>query len=135
MASLQRSMARRAVREFEDRLAHHHRFGLRGALVAPWRRKYGRPKTKGSPTTFWNGEPCPARRVMVTVADDPAFPHYWARAEGLIGREIPAVEVHYAGQMFYLDNRTGSGWAKVTVGRGSPQIGHSNVTVAGVRAA
>lgn len=109
--------------------------------------------------TFWNGEPCEARKVRVIVADNPTARLYWAR--GFVGQERDAVEVTYAGQTFYLDDEAfeetrpedldfyqrtgfppgkyeaGSGWDKVTDGRGSPQWGHSNLEIAcvvGVRA-
>jgi NTP pyrophosphatase (non-canonical NTP hydrolase) len=81
------------------------------------------------PATWWNGELCQVRRGLAVVADDPRFPLYWAKEEGLIGQTIRAVEVVYDGQAFYLDDRNGSGWAKVTVGRGSPQYGHSEIAV------
>lgn len=77
--------------------------------------------------TFWNGEPCEARKVLVTVADDPAFPAYWARS--LVGTERAAVEVTYGGATMYLDDATGEGWNKVTVFKGSPRFPHSSLTV------
>lgn len=102
--------------------------------------------------TYWNGEPCEARRVTVVVADDGRFPAYWARH--LVGQRRDAVEVTYAGSTFYLDDegyetseaeaavlrrygrdvpgRTGFpgwGWAKVTDGRGSPRFGSASLTI------
>lgn len=79
------------------------------------------------PETFWNGERAAARRVRVIVADDPQFPAYWARP--LVGTERDAVEVIYAGHVFYLDNDSGEGWAKVTDGRGSPRYGHQDLAI------
>lgn len=76
--------------------------------------------------TQWNGEPCAARRVTVIVADNTAFPMYWARR--FVGMRRKAVEVHYGGDTFYLDDEDGSGWNKVTHG-GSPWWTHSNLTV------
>lgn len=85
------------------------------------------------PETFWNGQPTPARRCQVLVGDTDAFPEYWARKEGLVGRWIPAVEVTYGGHTSYLDDRDGGGWFKVTSGMGSPRYGHSNIEAAEVR--
>lgn len=73
--------------------------------------------------TFWNGEPCAAKRVRVVVGK--ARSTWWcANLEGTV-RE--AVRVEYGGSAFYLDNENGSGWYKVTIGRGSPQVGHSSL--------
>ena len=81
-----------------------------------------------SEQTLWNGEPTECRRVSVVVADDQTFPQYWARTEGIVGQRIPAVEVLYFDEPFYLDDRNGSGWLKVTTGHGSPAYGHREVT-------
>ena len=78
--------------------------------------------------TYWNGEPTPCRRVRVMVADDNRFPSYWAREEGYVGREVDAVEVSYFDEPFYLLDDEGQGWRKVTVGHGSPNFGHRNIT-------
>lgn len=59
--------------------------------------------------TFWNGEPCPARRVVVRVETSPA-PSWWCSP--LEGQERRAVEVRYHpghleqyyGQPFFLDD-------------------------------
>ena len=75
-------------------------------------------------TTYWNFEPTPARRVWITVADGGGFPLAWWREQGIIGSTRAAVEVEYAGEIFYLDDTGGQGWDKVTVGRGSPRRGH-----------
>jgi hypothetical protein len=80
-----------------------------------------------SAPTNWNGEPAEARRVSVVVADDGRFPAYWARE--LVGTVRAAVEVTYDGRTFYLDDEDGSGWAKVTVGQGSPRWGHRSLEV------
>lgn len=77
--------------------------------------------------TYWNSERAGARRVVVIVADDPAFPHYWARS--LVGQERRAVEVIYNGRTFYIDNENGSGWAKVRFAGGGPQAGHSSLRI------
>lgn len=106
-----------------------------------------------SERTFWNGEPCEARKVALVVADLPEFEHYWAAS--LVGQRRDAVEVTYNGEVFYLDDgewsgdeewierlrevlgdqaafgvevrMAGSGWAKVTVGHGLPAFGHGNL--------
>lgn len=75
--------------------------------------------------TYWNGEPAVAVRLRVVVADAPWFPNYWARP--LVGTEREAVRVTYAGRLFYLDNEDGSGWRKVTEGRGGPRCGHRDL--------
>lgn len=97
--------------------------------------------------TYWNGEPCEARKVTLVVADTPQFSRYWARV--FVGTTRNAVEVTYNGETFFIDDdyhdpeplppeyekvlgkptprRAGSGWAKVTEGRGSPHWGHANL--------
>jgi len=80
--------------------------------------------------TFWNGEPCEARKVNVVVGASPR-PTWWCAS--LEGQTRAAVEVIYAGQApFYLDNEDGSGWRKVTDGRGSPHWAHASLPVASV---
>lgn len=79
---------------------------------------------------YWNGLPTTIRRVVGTVpAHDPATdpPVAWWRP--LVGQRIDAVEVHLdgvnqGGGICYLDDRDGSGWRKVTEGRGSPRWAH-----------
>lgn len=87
---------------------------------------------------FWNGLPTKVRKVVGTVVDwDPEEhpPLAWWR--GLSGQRIEAVEVvldgvNYGGGIAYLDNRDGSGWFKVTEGRGSPRVGHRDVPLVAV---
>lgn len=79
--------------------------------------------------TYWNGEPCKARKISAIVTDDVSFPLYWARREDLVGERIDLVEVEYSTETFYLDDRDGHGWYKVTRGRGSPRFGHREVTI------
>lgn len=79
--------------------------------------------------TWWNGEPAECRRVRVVVGKSER-PTWWCA--DLEGTTRNAVEVKYAGQTFYLDNADGNGWAKVTVGRGSPGYGHASLPVAEV---
>lgn len=77
---------------------------------------------------YWNGEPCEARRVVVTVADDERFPLYWARE--FVGQRRRAVEVRYGEHVFYLDDEEPArGWDKVTLGHGSPRFGHRELTI------
>ncbi len=76
--------------------------------------------------TQWNGEPCAARRITAIVANNDAFPMYWARP--FVGMRRKAVEVEYGGDTFYLDDEDASGWNKVTHG-GSPWLTHSSLTV------
>jgi hypothetical protein len=97
--------------------------------------KCGRPRyiierccdTYASETpTYWNGEPTLARIARVIVGKSPVETWWCAN---LAGTEREAVEVDYHGDKFYLDNEDGSGWRKVTFGRGSPQWGHSSLPV------
>lgn len=74
--------------------------------------------------TYWNGEETFAERGTGIVADA-NFPMYWARH--LVGERIAVVRVVYGVQEFYLDDRDGQGWHKVTEGGGSPRLGHRNV--------
>ncbi len=79
--------------------------------------------------TFWNGNPTPCRKVRVVVGDSGRFPRYWARVAGLVGTVQPAVEVRYFDKPFYIDDRNGSGWYKVTKGHGSPSYPHSDFEI------
>ena len=72
-------------------------------------------------STYWNGEPTPARRVRVIVGDSP-LSTWWCA--DLIGTERQAVEVTYSGRTFFIDDADGQGWAKVTEGCGSPRWAH-----------
>ncbi|MCI3277488.1 hypothetical protein [Streptomyces cylindrosporus] len=76
--------------------------------------------------TQWNGEPCTATQVTVTVADNGFFPAYWARE--FVGTRRKAVEVEYGDHTFYLDDEDGSGWDKVTHG-GAPDWGHRDLAI------
>jgi hypothetical protein len=77
-----------------------------------------------APRTYWNGQPTPCRRVVVRVGHAIA-PTWWCA--GMEGQERAAVEVAYFGQPFFLDDEDGSGWTKVTDGRGSPHFGHRSL--------
>lgn len=83
-----------------------------------------------SEQTYWNGEPCKARRVRVRLpeTDTSEFASPWYR--DLLGQVVPAVEVRYRGAAFFLYDENGSAWAKVTNGRGSPRFGHRSLPVA-----
>lgn len=74
--------------------------------------------------TYWNGEPCTVRRVVARVGHSPRSTWWCAELEG---QERAAVEVTYYDQRFLLDDEDGSGWHKVTIGRGSPEWGHSGL--------
>lgn len=76
--------------------------------------------------TYWNGEPCKATRVHVVVGPSPRSTWWCAKLEGTVRK---AVRVEYGEGVFYLDNEDGSGWYKVTDGRGSPQVDHSSLPV------
>jgi hypothetical protein len=78
----------------------------------------------------WNGEPAQGRKVDVVVADDDRFPSYWARQ--WIGHVRPAVEIHYEGRTFYIDDQDDLGWRKVMAG-GLARYGHKGLAVSDVR--
>lgn len=83
---------------------------------------------------YWNGLPTTATRGTAVVADDGAFPQYWARTEGIVGQRIPVVMVvldgvNYGGGVTYLDDRDGSGWRKVTDGHGGPGWPHRDTAI------
>jgi|GEM_PF-3379548 len=80
--------------------------------------------------TFWNGEPCSAFRGSVIVGPDPRFKLYWAL--NLIGLRVPAVRVEASTGAFFILDHDDQGWAKVTVGRGSPMHGHRQITARAV---
>jgi hypothetical protein len=77
-----------------------------------------------SERTYWNGEPTPARKVVVRVGRA-MRPTWWCA--NLEGTERRAVEVKYGAETFFLDNENGAGWAKVTTAHGSPQWGHASL--------
>lgn len=74
--------------------------------------------------TYWNGVRCPARRVIARVGHSPRSTWWCAELEG---QERAAVEVTYGDHSFLLDDEDGSGWRKVTIGRGSPEWGHGGL--------
>jgi len=55
--------------------------------------------------TYWRGQECPARRLLV-------------RVKGSL-EAVPAVEVIAGGRCFYLDDRDGSAWLILTYGLGA----------------
>lgn len=91
-----------------------------------------------SEPTYWNGERCQAR-LVIGIVDKAPRKTWWCA--GLEGQQREVVEVSYGGQKIYLDNEAleseddprlavaGSGWRKVTLGRGSPQWGHRSVPI------
>lgn len=79
------------------------------------------------PGTYWNGEHAEATRTFVRVADSGRFPEYWAREH--VGTVRAAVRVQYGGRTFHLDDEDGSGWRKVTEGRGAPSWPHRDLEV------
>jgi hypothetical protein len=91
--------------------------------------------------TFWNGVPCEARRVRVRVGDSGRFRAPWFAPH--VGELRDAVEILHPSRAhrarlltgvhpgaFYIDDEDGSGWAKVTDGRGSPHAGHRGLDAA-----
>lgn len=80
----------------------------------------------GQEYTRWNYQPALAMKCRVIVGNAGTFPEYWAK--DLVGQEIDAVEVSYNRKQFYLDNRDGSGWYKVTNG-GGPDLPHRDLDI------
>lgn len=76
--------------------------------------------------THWNGIPIKARRGTAIVSDDTQRPLYWARL--IVGQRIAVVEADLTTGTEYLDNRDGTGWAKVTTG-GSPRELHRALAI------
>ena len=88
----------------------------------------GAKRVEPGPSTFWNGEPTPCRRLRVVVAAPPAdMPGHWLHSTDLIGKTVRVVEVSSAPT--YLPDEDGSGWHKVTEGHGGPRWGHREVPV------
>ena len=88
--------------------------------------------TDPAETTYWNGLPTLAIRGTAVVADAPEFSEYWAKH--IIGQRIPVIRVvlegvNFGGGVTYLDNREGTGWFKVTKGKGMPQYSHADVAI------
>lgn len=82
--------------------------------------------------TFWNGLPTEAVRGTAVVAPSLQFPQFWGK--DLIGQRIEVVRVvldgvNYGGGISYMDNRDGSGWRKVTEGRGGPSFPHRDLDI------
>lgn len=81
---------------------------------------------------YWNGLPTTARQVTgVIPGHDPDKDPPLAWWRDLAGQRIDAVVVNvdgvdFGGGEMWLDDRDGSGTAKVTTGRGSPRYGHRN---------
>lgn len=80
-----------------------------------------------NPPTYWNGEPTPCIQGSAIVSNDNGFPLYWAA--DLVGQRIPVVRIFYGDTVRNIDDRDGSGWAKVTNGHGSPRYGHCDLSV------
>lgn len=74
--------------------------------------------------TYWNGERCEAKRVVVRVGTV-LEPTWWCA--GMEGTERKAVRVRYQGETFFIDDEDGFGWRKVTVERGGPHAAHASL--------
>jgi hypothetical protein len=79
------------------------------------------------PRPRWNGEPCTAIRGTATVRDSGFFPQPWFR--DLEGQTRRVVHVTWQGQTHWLDDADGTGWVKVTTGRGGPRAGHRSIDI------
>ncbi len=83
-------------------------------------RRFARMIRRPHAGTYWNGEPAICRRVVVIVGVQ-CPPSWWCA--GLVRTARKAVEVvegNFPGGSFFIDDDDGSGWRKVTVGRGAP---------------
>lgn len=85
---------------------------------------YPIPEGDETMSGYWNGEPAECRRLFVKVGPSPVST-WWCAP--LVGYRRAAVEVVYGDQRFFLDNEDGSGWFKVTEGRGSPRWSHRSL--------
>lgn len=120
--------------------------GNRRRPNAPWLSMVrGHQTAPGLPAVqegFWNGLPTVVRKVVVEVGEgqrpESVAPEHWRPWwRGLEGTQRNAVlvlldGVNYGGGTVYLDDEDGSGWAKVTTGKGSPSFGHRELPVARV---
>jgi len=77
--------------------------------------------------TYWNGEPTLCEQVKIIVGG--AYkPTYWYAS--LEGTKRKAIKVSYRDKApFYLDDEDGSGWLKVTEGRGMMTYPHASISV------
>lgn len=76
---------------------------------------------------YWNGEACVAYRVVkvrVLPVSEPKM--HWQNA---FPNEIrQAIEINHDGHVWMIDNNTGQGLYKVTIGQGSPGVGHADIS-------
>jgi hypothetical protein len=79
----------------------------------------------GLTDTYWNGQRVVARRLKGTVGESPSG--WWCSK--LKGQIRQVVEVTYYDMVFYIDNQDGSGWIKVTEGRGMPDYPHKSLPI------
>lgn len=87
---------------------------------------------------FWNGEPARFRVVDIIVGEEPQeqkehfAKHYPGQKRYMwfapfIGKKLQAIEIHYQDETWLIDNSTGSGLHKITLGMGSPKCGHASI--------
>lgn len=86
---------------------------------------------------FWNGHEAWYRVMEVTVGREPdaireSIEKNTHRKRYLwfipfIGEKRQVIEVNYGGDKFYMDNETGQGLYKVTIGQGSPGCAHASI--------
>jgi hypothetical protein len=77
--------------------------------------------------TYWNGLPCPAVRGKGVVAHNLRNSKAWY--DDLVGMTQRLVRVYAPGGVRHIWDGDGSGWYKVTEGRGSPNVGHTDIEV------
>jgi hypothetical protein len=75
--------------------------------------------------TRWNGQPVVARRLKGVVGESPKG--WWCSK--LAGQARRVVEVRYYDSVFYVDDEDGSGWIKITEGRGMPDWPHRSLPI------
>lgn len=72
--------------------------------------------------TRWLGVRVSCRRVTARVGEGDFENPQWF--DEYVGTERKAVEVTYRQETFLIDDEDGTGWYKVTKGRGSPTVHH-----------
>lgn len=93
-------------------------------------KKRRKPVPKRGGKTFWDGEPADCKRGTAIIARPPGVhPTWWTEVQGLTGTARRVVRVQKDNRIFYIDDQDGSGWRKVTNGRGSWQFGHRSLYI------
>ncbi len=80
-------------------------------------------KQKVEMKTYWNGEPCEAKKVLVKVGKS-ARPTWWCA--DLEGKTIEAVKITQGSYSFFVPDEKET-WLKITEGFGSPTYPHKGL--------